>query len=324
MTTAMHVATFLAAAAFSISSVACSSEIPEEGTTSSGDELNALPGEYQARLRASTGEDIVLAFDKTTKALDGRPECTVTLAKPLRVAVSKGGGIVATSARVEVDTYLRGKTIAFAKAPELSRQASLVKKSTVSIGAEISELEIARSCSGETLEVHQNLRVTIEGRLLVDPIGNKDNFWTTLGSAPKTGISPSTRTSLALRSAQGADASLTFGKLVGDDPRQPATCTQVTAIPARLVVKAEAAKTVMANITNIMRARTVAPTPAPSSPGALRLDRQPDGTFAIDVPPMVISSQCSGEPTTYAQELTLTVDGRAHSPLAFDMSKSPN
>jgi hypothetical protein len=311
---------------------ACAAESADEGSaTSNDDELNAVPGAFQVRLRSTTGEDVVLAFDKETRPVAGRPECEVVVASPLRVAVSKGAGLSPARAEVIVDNYVRGRTVAFTRSAEDSKTAVLTRASRVSFRAEIPGFVIGKRCSGEPLEYHQNLKIVLDGKPLVDPIGDKDNFWATLASAPKSGISPSARSTANLASVEGAQVALTFGKLAGDDPAQPATCTQVQAIPARLTVKAPGARTVEVKLENYLSGRTIARTLAPSSPGVLRLTAtSSDGTFGADVPPMVIESACSGTPWTYDQVLTLTIDGKTHTdPVGrkpsfnLDLAKSP-
>lgn len=292
---------------------ACAAEASDGSeATSSDDELNAVPGAFQARLRATTGEDVVLGFDKETRPVAGRPECEVVVASPLRIAVSKGSGLSPARAEVIVDNYVRGRTVAFTRSAEDSKTAPLTRASRVSYRAEIPGFVIGKRCSGEPLEYHQNLKIVLDGKPLIDPIGDKDNFWVTLAGAQKTGVSATARATASLSSVEGASVSLTFGKLAGDDPAQPATCTRVQAIPARLTVKAPGARTVSVKLENYMRGQTVARTLAPSSPGSLTLVAGADGSFSADVPPMVIESSCSGTPMTYDQVLTLTIDGKVH------------
>jgi len=322
---------YLAAILLALPMLACSVDASNEGEpTSSADELNAVPGAFQTRLRASTGEDVVLGFDKETRPVAGRPECEIVVANPLRIAVSKGSGLSPARAEVIADNYVRGRTVAFTRSAEDSKTAALTRASRVSFRAELPGFVIGKRCSGEPLEYHQNLKIVLDGKAITDPIGDKDNFWVTLASASKTGVSATSRAAANLSSAEGASVALTFGKLAGDDPAQPGTCTQVVAIPARLTVKAPGARTVSVKLDNYMRGQTVARTLAPSSPGSLSLVASSDGTFSAEVPPMVIESTCSGTPMTYDQVLTLTIDGKAHTDpvgrkpsFSLDLAKTP-
>lgn len=310
----MHIARIALVLSVALPLFACAAEATDEGSVGSNDdELNAVPGAFQVRLRSTTGEDVVLGFDKETRPVAGRPECEVTVASPLRIAVSKGTGLSPARAEVTVDNYVRGRTVAFTRSADDSKSAPLTRASRVSYRAELPGFVIGKRCSGEPLEYHQNLKIVLDGKPLVDPIGDKDNFWATLASAPKSGISPAARATTNLTSLEGAQVALTFGKLAGDDPKQPATCTQVQAIPARLTVKAPGARTVEVKLENFLSGATVARTLALSSPGLLRLTATDTaGTFSADVPPMVIESACSGTPWRYDQVLTLTVDGKTH------------
>ena len=274
-------------------------------------ELNAVPGAYQAALRTVSGEDVVLAFDPVPGTVAGRPECQTIVANPLRIAVSKGSGIPGSSVKADLATYTRGRTMAFARSPEESPGAvALTRSSTVSFRAEIPNVIIGKTCSGEPVEYFQNLALSIDDAVLVDPIGNKGSFWTTLALANKTGISAVARHSVSLASVGGTKAVVDIGKISGDDPRQPATCTQVQAVPARITVTpSKPAQQVTIKFDNFMRGPTMAATLAPSSPGALTLTKGADGTFSAELPPFVIDSTCSGTKSEYWQTLVLTVDG---------------
>jgi hypothetical protein len=290
-------------------SAGCSAA-PADVSESQEGELNAVAGAYQVRLRAKSGEDIVLGFDRAEQPVAGRPECTAVVASPLRIAVSKGTGMTAGRVEAKLDAYLRGRTVAFTRSPEDSRETALRRASSVSYRGEIPSVIIGKRCSGEPFEYFQNLKIVVDGQALIDPIGDKDNFWSRLESASKTGVSAAERHAIALTGKAGSKVDVSFGKLAGDDPASPATCEQTVAAPARIRVRpAAAARAVTVRLEDYMRGPTVAATLAPSSPGLITLAKDADGTFSADVPPFVIDSRCSGTRMTYWQTLELSVDG---------------
>jgi hypothetical protein len=289
---------------------ACSST--ESSNESTGEEaLNAVPGEYQVRLRAQSGEDIVIGFDRTVGVAPGRPQCETIVANPLRIAVSKGLGLPGNTVAVSIDAYHRARTIAYGPSPSDSKSdIDLVRTSNVSFRAEIPDVVVAMRCSGEPIEYFQNLKVRRDGVSLIDPIGQKDNFWVTLAAAKKDGISAVSRHKVLLQGVEGSKVTVDFGKLAGDDPSAPSTCEHVQAVPARVTVTpSKPAQDVRVDIQNFMHGPTIASTLAPSSPGQLILQKGADGSFSGEIPPMVISSRCSGSLTEYSQRLGLSIDG---------------
>lgn len=313
--------------------VACSANDDAASADNGGnDELNAVAGAYQAGLRTASGEDVVLAYDPVAGTVPGRPECQTIVANPLRIAVSKPAGLTGSSVKATLDTYIRGRTIAFERSPGESPGAiTLTRANKISFRAEIPNVIIGKTCSGGAVEYYQNLVLSIDGNTLIDPVGNKGNFWTTLAMAKKGGISALSRHSVSLASVAGTKAVVSIGKLAGDDPRQPATCDQVQAIPARITVTpAKPAQQVTIKLDNNMRGPSVATMLAPSSPGALTLTKGANGTFSAEIPPFVIDSMCSGTKMEYWQELVLTVDGTVEvDPVGkrpsflLDLSKAP-
>jgi len=273
--------------------------------------LNAVAGEYQVRLQAQSGEDIVMGFDRTVGGVAGRPECQTILANPLRIAVSKGLGLPGSQMTVSIDAYHRARTIAFGPSPSDSRSnEGLARASNVSFRAELPNVVVAMRCSGEPIEYFQNIKVWHDGVPLIDPVGQKDNFWVTFEAAKKGGVSATSRHKVELQSVTGSRVNVDFGKFTGDDPSSPSTCEQIQALPARLTVTPGApAQDVRVDIKNIMHGTTIASTVVPSSPGQLILKKGADGSFSGEIPPMVISSRCSGTLMEYTQRLELTVDG---------------
>lgn len=305
----MRASTIFAFSSTSLLLLACSAADPV-AAPATDDALNAVPGAYQARLRASSGEDIVFGFDRREVAVAGRPECRAVVAEGLRVAVSSGAGIRASRVDVKVEGFLRGRTIAFGPSAEDIREARLSRASAVSFRGELPGVVIERRCSGEPIEIFQKISVSVDGRALVDPIGDRPSFWSRLEWAGKTGISAAERRAVSLTGLSGAKIDIAYGRLVGDDPRQPGTCEETQAAPVRVTVRpALPARAVTVDLVDMMRGPTVAATRAPSSPGLVTLSPVGDGSFSADIPPFVVDSRCSGTRMDHWQTLAVTIDG---------------
>jgi hypothetical protein len=298
--------------------VGCAADTALEGVDESN--LNAVAGAYQVRLRATTGEDITLGFDRTEVKVPNRPECTMVVANPLRIQVARsgGGGISASSAKVVLDQWIRNPNVAFTRTAEDSPAPITLKRlNATALRAEVPNVIISKSCSGVTTEYTQNLRISLlpaSGApvVLQDPVGAKDNFWTDLAKANKDGVSATAAYTVVAKSAAGSQVSFAFKKLAQDNKAQPATCNEVVAQPLRVTVRpSKPATKVELKLVNYMRSAAVAGTPAPSSPADLKLVKQADGSFTADLAPLVVTSMCSGSPMEYFQVLSLAVDGKA-------------
>jgi hypothetical protein len=293
----------------------CAADTGTEGADDSN--LNAVAGAYQVRLRAASGEDITLGFDRTEIKVPNRPECTMVVANPLRIQVAKAG-ISASSAKVVLDQWIRNPNIAFTRSADDSPAPITLKRvNATALRAEVPNVVISKSCSGVTTDYTQNLRVSLlpaSGApvVLQDPVGAKDNFWTDLAKAKKDGVSATTAYTVLAKSAAGSQVSFAFKKVAQDSKTQPATCNEVVAQPLRVTVRpSKPATKVELKLVNYMRSPAVAATPAPSSPGDLKLVKQADGSFTADIAPLVVTSMCSGSAMEYFQVLSLAVDGKA-------------
>jgi hypothetical protein len=147
---------------------------PDEEEVSE-DALRALP--YRATLRAESGEEIRIAFDRKEVSVAGRPECRRVIASPLRIDVAPTSGRALGGASIEHDAYVRGPTVAFGRAESLSKGLVPLRAKGATFTASPKNLVIAERCSGIPLEVHQKWQVTIGDRELVDPIGGETAFW---------------------------------------------------------------------------------------------------------------------------------------------------
>jgi hypothetical protein len=240
------------------SAIGCSSPEVEETEQAEGN-WTAVPGAAQATFRATTGEEIIVAFDPQTKSVPGRPECTTIVASPLRIRVydrvSKAPDMTAT-----IDSFVRGRTVAFTRDAVTSPgKLTLSRVSAVAYGVDVPELVLDKTCSGEPLDHFQSWSFDVGGRSLVDPIGDKPKFWSRLALASKTGVSATSNHAVELKATDGTKIRVAFRKLRGDDPSSPETCERTEAIPLRLTVETSApASTVTIDMQSSWRSRTTA------------------------------------------------------------------
>lgn len=301
--------------------VGCSADLSDE-TEASGSDISAVAGEYQARLRATTGEEVILGFDASWKADMRRPECSSLVASVLRIRLYDRTS-TGPEVKANIASFVRGRTVAYHRDDATSPGAVTLRRlNAVSYGADLPDVVIDKRCSGEPLEHFQSYSFSIGERTLIDPIGNKPTFMTQLSQAGRTGVSATSSHVVDLRSTNGTTIQLAFRKLRGDDPAMPQTCERTEAVPLRIAVETPApASSVEIELTNSWRSRTTASVPDPSAPGRKTLTKDGPNKFSLDLGPLTIDGRCSGEAKVYGQSLKVIVDGQ---PLVDPIGQRPS